>query len=199
MTQIRRRDLLLTGRSLAGMVGALHAGTLAGDSSVKPKRFEETAGFDLADVVSQFRLAILPLGNLEFHGPHIPLGSDSIIISGIAERVAARTPALLFPTIRFSQCPPHTAQFRGTISVVCKLVGVSAGRHDEDPGYVPSGEWRAWARRSAGTFCRRGRFAQIWSICSRCKTCRWHQTFLAGRPTFLKSPRPQAGRGIPER
>jgi len=54
---------------------------------------------------------------LEFHGPHNPLGSDSIIISGIAERVAARAGGLLFPIIQFTQCPAHTAHFRGTISV----------------------------------------------------------------------------------
>jgi creatinine amidohydrolase len=80
-------------------------------------RFEEVAGFDMAEIVSRCSLAILPLGSLEFHGPHNPVGADSIIISGIAERVAARTRALLFPTVKFTQCPAHTAQFRGTISV----------------------------------------------------------------------------------
>ena len=115
MTEIRRRDLLLAELALPGIVGAVNHG--AGDDSSEPKRFEDTVGFEVADVVSRCRLAILPLGSLEFHGPHNPLGSDSIIISGIAERVAARTAGLLFPTIRFTQCPAHTAQFRGTISI----------------------------------------------------------------------------------
>ena len=87
MTEIRRRDLLLAGLALPGIVGAVNHG--AGDDSSEPKRFEDTVGFEVADVVSRCRLAILPLGSLEFHGPHNPLGSDSIIISGIAERVAA--------------------------------------------------------------------------------------------------------------
>src|SRR5205085_9541254 len=91
--------------------------TADNDTSAKPKRFEDTVGFEVAEVVSHSPLAILPLGSLEFHGPHNPLGADSIIISGIAERVAARTSGLLFPTIRFTQCPAHTAHFRGTISV----------------------------------------------------------------------------------
>src|SRR5437016_12982711 len=115
MTEIRRRNLLLAGLALPGIVGAVNHG--AGDDSSEPKRFEDTVGFEVADVVVRSRLAILPLGSLEFHGPHNPLGSDSIIISGIAERVAARTAGLLFPTIRFTQCPAHTAQFRGTLSV----------------------------------------------------------------------------------
>ncbi|HKN33864.1 MAG TPA: creatininase family protein [Terriglobales bacterium] len=115
MTEIRRRDLLLAGLALPGILGAIDRE--AGDDSLEPKRFEDIVGFEVADVVSRYRLAILPLGSLEFHGPHNPLGSDSIIVSGIAERVAARTTGLLFPTIRFTQCPAHTAHFRGTISV----------------------------------------------------------------------------------
>jgi creatinine amidohydrolase len=116
MTQIKRRDLLRSGLTLPWIVGVV--GDASGnDGSTKPQRFEDTVGFEVADAVSRNRLAILPLGSLEFHGPHNPLGSDSIIISGIAERVAARTSALLFPTIRFTQCPAHTVQFRGTISI----------------------------------------------------------------------------------
>jgi creatinine amidohydrolase len=99
------------------MAGVVNGGTASNDTSAKPKRFEDTVGFEVADLMSRSGLAILPLGSLEFHGPHNPLGSDSIIISGIAERVAARTSGLLFPTISFTQCPAHTVQFRGTLSL----------------------------------------------------------------------------------
>jgi creatinine amidohydrolase len=117
MKQLGRRDALKAGLALPGLVGLVQR-SASGDEQPPPiTRFEETAGFDVADVVSRSRLAIQPLGSLEFHGPHNPLGADSIIISGIAERVAARTSALLFPTIRFTQCPAHTAHFRGTISL----------------------------------------------------------------------------------
>ena len=117
MAHIRRRDLLLAGLALPAMAGVIDGGTAGSDTSAKPKRFEDTVGFEVADLMSRSGLAILPLGSLEFHGPHNPLGSDSIIISGIAERVAARTSGLLFPTISFTQCPAHTAQFRGTLSL----------------------------------------------------------------------------------
>ena len=83
----------------------------------RPKRFEEVAGFEIDDIASRYALAIVPLGSLEFHGPHNPLGTDAIIISGLAERVALRTNALLFPTVKFTQCPAHTAHFRGTINI----------------------------------------------------------------------------------
>jgi creatinine amidohydrolase len=87
------------------------------EDTSKPKRLEEVAGFQVGEEVSGHPLAILPLGSVEFHGPHNPLGVDSIIISGVAEHVAARTRALLFPTIFFTQCPAHTAHFRGTMSI----------------------------------------------------------------------------------
>jgi len=108
---------LLAGLAVPAMAGVVDGHTADNDTSAKPKRFEDTVGFEVAEVVSRSRLAILPLGSLEFHGPHNPLGSDSIIVSGIAERVAARTSGLLFPTIRFTQCPAHTAKFHGTLSV----------------------------------------------------------------------------------
>jgi creatinine amidohydrolase len=117
MAQIRRRDLCLAGLALPAIAGALSSVASSNEDSSVPKRFEETVGFEVAEVVSHSRLAILPLGSLEFHGAHNPLGSDSIIISGIADRIAVRTSALLFPTIRFTQCPAHTAHFRGTMSI----------------------------------------------------------------------------------
>lgn len=116
MSAASRRDILRAA-VVPGIAWALQGAGTAESSTPTPRKFEETAGFELADLVSRCPLAILPLGSLEFHGPHNPLGSDAIIISGIAERVAARTNALLFPTIRFTQCPAHTAHFRGTISI----------------------------------------------------------------------------------
>lgn len=117
MTRITRRDVLVAGLGLPAIVEAAYPGTPADDSAGKPKRFEEVGGFEVAESVSEHPLAILPLGSLEFHGPHNPLGADSIIVSGIAERVAVRAKGLLFPTIKFTQCPAQTAHFPGTMSV----------------------------------------------------------------------------------
>jgi len=117
MTPLTRRDVLLAGLAFPGIADAFFRDTPGDESSLKPKRFEEMAGFEVAEAVASYPLAILPLGSLEFHGPHNPLGADSIIISGIAERVATRTGGLLFPVIQFTQCPAHTAHFRGTLSV----------------------------------------------------------------------------------
>jgi len=116
MGQLTRRNVLQGALASPALLKAAF-GTATEKGADKPKRFEEVVGFELAEVVATHPLAILPLGSLEFHGPHNPLGTDSIIISGIAERVAARTRGLLFPTITFTQCPAHTANFRGTVSI----------------------------------------------------------------------------------
>src|SRR6516165_7332628 len=122
MGQISRRNVLQAGIGLPGIVVAAFHGSPNGEAAEKPKRFEELAGFAVPEAVANSPLAILPLGSLEFHGPHNPLGTDSIIISGLADSVAARTNGLLFPTVMFTQCPAHTAHFRGTISIRPELM-----------------------------------------------------------------------------
>lgn len=116
MDHLTRRDVLRTGALVPAVVSMALSETVTG-SDAKPARFEEVAGYQIETAVSNHPLAILPLGSLEYHGPHNPLGVDSIIISGVAENVAARTKALLFPTIMFTLCPSHTAHFRGTMSI----------------------------------------------------------------------------------
>ena len=105
------------GLALPAIVRAVHVDTPAEESTRKPKRFEEVCGFEAQQIASEHPLALLPVGSLEYHGPHNPLGSDTIIISAIAERVAARSNALLFPTVTFTQCPAQTAHFQGTLSL----------------------------------------------------------------------------------
>lgn len=118
MEELTRRAVLRTALAVSALLKSVRSDTPAPQNhQEQPKRFEEIVGFEVDDIASRYPLAIVPLGSLEFHGPHNPIGSDSIIISGIADRVAKRTNALLFPTINFSQCPAHTAHFRGTISI----------------------------------------------------------------------------------
>lgn len=44
---------------------------------------------------SKNRIAILPLGAHEYHGPHLPFETDTIIANGIAERLKAAIPEAL--------------------------------------------------------------------------------------------------------
>ncbi|MEZ0346845.1 MAG: creatininase family protein [Infirmifilum sp.] len=48
-----------------------------------------------------FDTAILPVGTVEPHGPHLPLGTDNIIPELIAERLAEQIPAIVLPTLNY--------------------------------------------------------------------------------------------------
>lgn len=117
MEKLTRRTVLRAALAAPALLETMRAEMQADENRVQPRRYEEVVGFEVSELVSRHPFAMVPLGSLEFHGPHNPLGTDSIIISGVADRVAARTKALLFPTVRFTQCPAHTALFAGTMSM----------------------------------------------------------------------------------
>jgi creatinine amidohydrolase len=117
MEELTRRTILRAALAAPALLETMRAEMQTHDDRVQPTRYEEVVGFEVSELVSRHPFAMVPLGSLEFHGPHNPLGTDSIIISGVADRVAARTKALLFPTVRFTQCPAHTANFGGTMSM----------------------------------------------------------------------------------
>ena len=74
MTQITSGDVLLAGLALPGIADTANRDTADDDRPLQPKRFEEIVGFEVAEVAASHPLAILPLGSLEFHGLHNPLG-----------------------------------------------------------------------------------------------------------------------------
>lgn len=52
-------------------------------------------------------LAILPVGSIEQHGPHLPVMTDYTIISATARAVAEKTNGYLLPTLPISTCREH--------------------------------------------------------------------------------------------
>ncbi len=51
--------------------------------------------------------AILPLGSIEQHGPHMPIGTDYFLANAFAEAVGKELNALVYPAISFSNCYEH--------------------------------------------------------------------------------------------
>lgn len=77
----------------------------------------EAAGASSGTTAAARPIVVVPVGSTEQHGPHLPIGTDTIIAEEIAERVIGRTEGLLVgPTISVSASGEH-AGFPGTLSI----------------------------------------------------------------------------------
>jgi creatinine amidohydrolase len=70
--------------------------------------------FDAA--VKKSPLAIIPTGAVEVYGPHLPLGSDIIVVEEIAKRLSDATGALIAPSMNVGESRILT-KFPGTMTV----------------------------------------------------------------------------------
>jgi len=76
---------------------------------------------DVRDLDRARTVVLLPVGAVEAHGPHLPLGTDGLIAAAMARAAAARLEArgfgaLLLPPLDYSAAP-FGAGFAGTLSV----------------------------------------------------------------------------------
>jgi creatinine amidohydrolase len=62
-------------------------------------RYQEMLPHELDAMLQRAPVAFLPLGTLEYHGPHLAIGNDALKAAGILERVCARTGGVLVPTL----------------------------------------------------------------------------------------------------
>jgi len=63
---------------------------------------------------------VVPVGATEQHGPHLPVGTDTLAVEAFARSaasaVAGRLPIVVTPTLPFG-CSPHHLPFGGTMSL----------------------------------------------------------------------------------
>ena len=91
---------------------------------------------EFRDRVAEGRWLILPSGTCEEHGPHLPLGSDTLEAEFLARAVAERTGALVAPALTYGACTT-TRHFPGTIDV--RLETVAALAEDVIRGFAGHG------------------------------------------------------------
>jgi creatinine amidohydrolase len=100
-------------------------------------RFEEFAWPEIRDAVAQNRVAVLPVGTVEQHGPHLPLVTDVLTATEMSRRAVERIPdaAILLPSVYYS-FNEHHMDFPGTIAIQGETViryitdiGLSLARH----------------------------------------------------------------------
>jgi hypothetical protein len=81
-------------------------------------RYEEFTWPEIRSAVAGNRVAVLPVGTVEQHGPHLPLVTDVLTASEISRLAVERDPAraILMPPVYYS-FNQHHLDFPGTIAV----------------------------------------------------------------------------------
>jgi len=80
-----------------------------------PTRLDEMTSADVARMKRK-PVVLLPVGAVEQHGPHLPLGADTIQPLHVLERVAAKAGAILAPPIPYGVVAT-SRPFPGSLSV----------------------------------------------------------------------------------
>jgi creatinine amidohydrolase len=81
-------------------------------------RYEEFTWPEIKTAVAENRVAVLPVGTVEQHGPHLPLITDVLTSSEMSRLAVERDPsrAILLPPVYYS-FNEHHMDFPGTIAV----------------------------------------------------------------------------------
>lgn len=76
---------------------------------------------EFAGAMKRKPIVILPIGSMEEHGTHLPLGSDTIEIDYVVGRLADKLDCVILPTVSYGNCG-STYNFPGTISITFETV-----------------------------------------------------------------------------
>lgn len=62
---------------------------------------EEMTPQEITDALKEVDTVVVPLGSVEQHGPHLPVGTDTLIPMTVAKRVAERAKVLVAPPVYY--------------------------------------------------------------------------------------------------
>jgi len=68
---------------------------------VKKFLIEEMTPQEITDALKEVDTVVVPLGSVEQHGPHLPVGTDTLIPIAVAKRVAERAKVLIAPPVYY--------------------------------------------------------------------------------------------------
>lgn len=101
----RREFLKTSAAASAGLLPGVQVAAAAtpetGENAATPVkvRFDELLPHEFRQRLAQRPIAYLPLGTLEWHGEHLPLGSDAIQSEGLMTQCARRLGGIVMPPI----------------------------------------------------------------------------------------------------
>ncbi|MEU4775233.1 creatininase family protein [Micromonospora sp. NPDC023644] len=180
-------------------------------------------GGELAAVAAAADFAVLPVGAVEWHGPHLPLGTDLILAEGFAAESAipgdgavpsgggtpdgTATPAggrataagprgVLFPAVPYAACPGQTRPWPGTVAIRPEIaVGYLA---DVIEGIVAAGFTRLLIVNGHDANMSTVRAAMEWVSGRRTASLllvNWFQLVTPAETAELYGPLPARGHG----
>jgi creatinine amidohydrolase len=79
-------------------------------------RIDDLPSPDVRDAIAATPIAVVPLGSIEQHGPHLPCGTDTFAAELVAEAIADELDALFVPFGPYGVTPIH-AGHPGTITL----------------------------------------------------------------------------------
>ena len=71
---------------------------------------------DILKLIKRKTVALIPVGSIEQHGPHLPVSTDSDIVSHIAKQVSDKNGFLLLPTLQYGVSFEHHPFFNMSVS-----------------------------------------------------------------------------------
>lgn len=74
-------------------------------------RVKDQSDPELRRLIPKKRIAVIPIGAIEQHGPHLPVSTDSDIATEVAQRLCEKTGYLLLPTIPYGVSFEHAPFF----------------------------------------------------------------------------------------
>ena len=66
-------------------------------------------------IKSKKRVAVIPIGSIEQHGPHLPISTDSDIVTEVTKKISEKNGYLLLPTINYGVSFEHAPFFNLSI------------------------------------------------------------------------------------
>lgn len=75
-------------------------------------------GRDAEEAIAAADFAVVPLGSIEWHGPHLPLGTDTLIVEDLADALEESPwQGIRYPTVTMTAVPGQTRHYPGTIGI----------------------------------------------------------------------------------
>ncbi|HLP48897.1 MAG TPA: creatininase family protein [Candidatus Deferrimicrobium sp.] len=84
-------------------------------------KIEELTTTDIREYLETQNAVLIPIGSIEQHGAHLPLGTDTLLVNFIVDQVSDLTHIPMLPVISYGPCF-NSSSHEGTISISTRLL-----------------------------------------------------------------------------